>query len=383
MFSAVAATKGLELTLEAASGLPLAVRADAGKVRQVLINMVGNAMKFTERGEVTIRASSTRRGNGYLIAVAVQDTGPGIAAEDLPRVFGAFEQLGLGVRIGGTGLGLAISREFAHLMGGDLSVNSSAGVGSTFTFTFAVEEASSHELVRTESKALPVGITKDRPVPKILVVDDQFAGREVAREVLAGIGFDARVAASGEEAIQIHDSWRPDLVLMDLRMPGIGGLEAMRRLRAAGSKTVLVAFTASSIEEAPRESRAAGADDILLKPYREADLFRILGERLDVEYVYEPSEGPAPLAVVLTSDPSALSESLRNMPADLLDSLRTAALQARARRIEELVVDVAAYSSEAAGQIRALARDFRYDDLVTALDEATQRSIESLPPRGV
>ena len=233
MFAGEAASKGIELTIECAPELPRSILGDGAKVKQILINLASNALKFTERGSIRFKASAHRersRDGAMLVKIVVADTGIGIAAQDTARIFQPFEQLDAGKRAGGTGLGLAISLGHARLMGGDLTVESAPGVGSTFTFTFAAKSVGAwrrRPAAGSRSPQVVAGATR----VKVLIVDDVAVNRDVLAELLSGPRFETRTAADGTDAISIHADWRPDLVLIDLRMPGMGGLEAIRRLQ--------------------------------------------------------------------------------------------------------------------------------------------------------
>jgi PAS domain S-box-containing protein len=369
MFSALTHSKGLMLTFATRDDLPLAVTADAGKIRQVLINLIGNAVKFTPRGGVSVRTSAEKAGDrAWRFTIVVEDSGAGMESHELTRIFGAFEQTGLGERIGGTGLGLAISKQFARLMGGDLTVSSTPGVGSAFNFTFVADETTSENVARALEDRLPTGLKAGTPAPKILVVDDVKESTDVTSEFLTQVGFEVRTAATGETAIEVHDVWRPALILMDLRMPGMGGIEAIRRLRGARTSAVLVAFTASSIAGAEEEAHEAGADDILLKPYRESDMLHLIGERLGVQYDYERISQPVARQTTTTTVAATLPSLLTGVPSGLVEQLRAAALEARAQRIRQLADEVHGHSAVAAELIRDLAGSFRYEDLIEALD---------------
>jgi CheY-like chemotaxis protein len=304
------------------------------------------------------------------MTISVEDTGTGIKPEDLNRIFNAFEQSESGVRFGGTGLGLAISRNFARLMGGDLTVESTVGRGSTFTFSFEVRTSSVFDgRERVGITPIPVGLEANRVRLKALIVDDVTTNRELMNELLSSIGFDTRIAANGEDALEAPDEWRPDVILMDLLMPGMGGIEATRRLRAYGSKAVIVAITASATAETEQEARAAGADGFLRKPYQEGELLVTIGELLGVRYVYEPDVEPAPLnAYGSAAEDQSLSLLKTRLPADLIKELREAAIQARAGRLVSLAEQACEYSEDAATQIKVLAEDFRYDTLLAALE---------------
>lgn len=371
MFIPLTRQKGLQLVFKNHDDLPGVVEGDPGKIRQVVINLLSNATKFTSRGGISVRTSSQRiPQGGHAITIAVEDTGSGIADQNVARIFGAFEQTSGGAGAGGTGLGLTIGKELAHLMGGDLTVVSEVGVGSTFTFTFEAG-VSSADAARAVAGGLPIGLAADQPRRKILVTDDQKENREIAEELLTRVGFETRVASSGEEAIVVHDRWRPDLVLMDIRMPGIDGFEAIRQLRTAGSAAVLVAFTASVLGDMQEEAAAAGANGVLRKPYREAELLRAIGDWLGVTYVYEDEAAPISNRGTATTDARSLAHLLTQVPADLRRQLHAAATQARTARVEALAAEVEKYSAGAAEGIRVLSKDFRFEDLAAALEPAT------------
>ena len=317
----------------------------------MLINLLSNAIKFTERGRVTVRVSS-RAGaapDRHLVDIAVEDTGPGIESRDLTRIFDAFDQADSGVRTGGTGLGLAISRNFARLMHGDLVVESTPGKGSVFTFSFEAGAASSDAIPAADVRPVPTGLDPDQPAWKLLIVDDVQTNRDLLDELLSRIGFTTRLAASGEEAFEVCHEWHPDLVLMDVRMPGMGGLEAVRRLRKGGSKAAIIAITASSLAEAEAETRAAGMDAFVRKPYQEGELFAIIGEQLGVRYVYGPTApGPSARTDHSALVGSTLAERLSDLPPTLIDQLREAAIEGRAKRLESLADQLGQFSEAAA-----------------------------------
>ncbi len=368
MFVGLAREKGLALSVELVGPLPEALEGDAVKVRQVVINLLSNALKFTERGEVRVRASATRREpRRYRVGISVEDTGPGIPERDIERIFRPFDQADAGARTTGTGLGLAISSHFARLMGGAIEVDSVVGEGSIFTFSFEAELAQEDELVSATNGALATGLAAGRAVPKVLVVDDVATNRELLVDLLSRIGFEVRVAASGAEAIDVHDAWRPELVLMDLRMPGMSGLEATARLRAAGSEAVIIAITASGLTDAEPQALAAGADAFVRKPYREADLLAKIAATLQIEYVY-PKHDVASVAKGARPEGGPGLRGLRALlPPELVEDLRDAARKARAQRLKTLAERVRAYSEGGARDIVLLADSFRYDELLAAL----------------
>jgi PAS domain S-box-containing protein len=367
MFRVLTRVKGIALSVECDAALPRGLEADGAKIKQIVINLLSNAVKFTESGTITLRASSAPNADKQTVRIGVEDTGIGIDAGGLDRLFQTFEQLPAGARIGGTGLGLAISRNFAQLMGGDVTVQSTPGAGSLFTFTFEAKVADAAPAVG-DPRGAPVRIASDQSRPKILVVDDVATNRALCGELLSRVGFETRDASNGEEALAVHDAWHPDLVLMDLRMPGMDGFDATRRLRASGSQARIVALTASGLSDAEPEAVAAGADLFLRKPYDDRELLQRIGELLGLRYEYKAATESSPS---VARERPALSHLVKQLPADLVRELREAATTARARRIEELAMRVSEHSEAAAAAIGELARNFRYDAILSALQEAS------------
>ena len=282
MFAAQAASSGTELRFEPTLELPRSLLGDGGKVKQILINLVSNAVKFTRQGSIRITATwSAVAEAATLVKIVVADTGIGIAEQDLARMFQPFEQLDGGAKAGGTGLGLAISLAYARLMDGDLRAESAPGAGSRFTFTFVAKRVG--PVRARESSGPPAAIESVAKRWRVLIVDDMDVNRDVVGELLAGNAFETRTAADGPAALSIHSEWRPDVVLMDLRMPGMNGIEVIRRLREIGSTAVIGALTAGAFGDDDREALRAGADFFMRKPFDDWELLdgleRVLAAR--------------------------------------------------------------------------------------------------------
>jgi signal transduction histidine kinase/DNA-binding response OmpR family regulator/ligand-binding sensor domain-containing protein len=282
--------KNLRLVCELdRESLPRAVVGDQGKLRQILINLAGNAVKFTAAGSVTLRVA-WQHGRARF---EVEDTGPGIDAAELPRLFEPFVQADSGQRTKeGTGLGLALSRDLARLMDGDITVISKPGSGSCFTVEVALPEAALEAIVEPKDRRRVTSLAAGQAALRVLVVDDTALNRTVLTRLLASVGFDVRAAAGGAEALEQWESWQPDFIWMDKRMPGIDGLEATRRIRARerseGRKRVpIIALSASALEHERSEILGAGCDDFVAKPFREATIFAKMREHTGVEYAYE------------------------------------------------------------------------------------------------
>lgn len=286
MVGARAAAKGLRFSVERAPDLAATVSGDGPHLKQVLINLLGNAVKYTEHGFVALRV---HRRNGE-IAFEVADSGPGIASADQAQLFQPFYQTELGVlKNEGTGLGLAISAEYAALMGGRLEVHSDPGQGSTFTLTLPLP-TSTAVLGRAarQGQGQVLGLLAGQPSPRLLVVDDKADNRDLTRQLLESAGLEVRTASNGQEALAAYQSWCPDLIWMDMRMPVMDGYEATRRIRALpGSERVkIVALTASAFEEDRRDILAAGCDEMVRKPLEVDVLFEVLGRLLALQYRY-------------------------------------------------------------------------------------------------
>jgi PAS domain S-box-containing protein len=365
MFLEQTAARGLVLELQADSALVRGLQGDPGKVRQVLINLVGNAVKFTDRGRIRLRARSrTVESARVRVTIDVEDTGPGIAVPDKEQIFSAFSQGESGVRKGGSGLGLVISRNFARLMGGDITVASTPGKGSTFTFTFESQPVASDELQRHTRRAPPGRLDPTETRRKVLIVDDIASNRDLLQEELERAGFECRAVPDGERAIVEHDAWHPDLVLMDLHMPGMGGMEAIRRLRASGSAAVIVVTTASADDTSEERALQAGAQSLIRKPYAEGELILAVAQLMTLKFVPATKPPPAEEPAVM---PELGAQQLRSIPPSLLSEVREAAKQARAARLVELADRVAEHSKQVASTIRLHVNDFRYADLLKTL----------------
>jgi len=355
-----AEAKGLRLIVERRGNLPRYLISDAGKVRQVLLNLLSNALKFTTKGTVSLRVSAKPLAeHSFRLESEVADTGPGIAPEELERLFHPFEQAQAGRSGGGTGLGLAISREYARLMGGDISVTSRPGEGSVFSFNVPMKEAT-HAEAEVENQALRhVKSLKDgQPRYKVLVADDKGDNREFLDQLLSPAGFSVKQAVNGEEAVREFKAWHPQLVLMDLKMPVMDGYEAMRLLRAGegGRDVKIIAVTASVFKEASSGVVLSGADAIILKPFREAELFDKIRILLGAEYVYE-EEVPPVIAGI--EDVTALrKEALADLPRELVFKLREAAINGDFHQLIELTARVEAQDMRLAGVLRTLAGNF-------------------------
>ena len=354
----------LSLTLDYPDGMPRWLLADEPKVRQVVLNLVGNAVKFTEAGGITVTAGVAPGVPGTTdrtVHVEVADTGCGISAEELPHIFEEFKQAEAGKRKhSGTGLGLALSRRYARALGGDVTASSGPGAGSIFRFTFPA--APSATPVRPASGRsvrfrVPGGIAP----PRLLVVDDEETNRGMLRAMLSGAGFDVRLADDGEEACRIAGEWRPAVVLMDRRMPGIDGYEAMQRIkREAGSPVPVVIVTAAGFGDAHMEAIKKGADGFIPKPVRAERLFGELGRILNLKLDAAGAPDGDASEALSPADVTALPAEVRET---MLAGIRRGDIAEIRRQIDRILPSL----PRTARLLRALAGRFAYDELETLL----------------
>ena len=328
MMQGRARAKGLQLLVEESRGFPRFVQTDASKLRHILINLIGNAVKYTEKGAVTLRLDALPEGssNRMLLRFDVEDTGVGISAENQGRIFEPFVQVsGYGTQ-DGSGLGLTIVRQFVELMSGSIRLESMPGQGSRFRVELPMELAvESDAAAPQDNRGRVLRIEPGQPEYRILVVEDVSESRRLLERVLEGAGFLVRMAEDGEKGVELMQSWRPHFIWMDRRMPGMGGLEAVRRIRESdGGREVKIAGLSASVFAGDRdEMLAAGMDDFVRKPYRLSEVFDCMARHLDVRYVRaEATPRPVPQAADLRPEAlAALPQELRNALAEALVSL--------------------------------------------------------------
>jgi signal transduction histidine kinase/FixJ family two-component response regulator len=402
MFRAEAEKKGLKLIFERDPEVPRHVRGDEGKLRQVLINLLGNAVKFTDRGRVKLRVArgvsasihpplplrqgetgtssfpSSREGatpKQIALRFTISDTGRGIAPADQRRLFEAFAQAGDDKEnMGGTGLGLSISREFVRLMGGEIQVQSELGEGSSFTFELKLLPADPDEVPGERRARTAIGLASGQPSYRVLVADDRYENRRLLLKLLQVVGFEVRGAENGLEVIEQWEAWEPHLIWMDMRMPVMDGYEATKRIKATvrGKKVIIVALTASAFEHDRAMVLSAGCDDFVRKPFRDAEIFEKMEAHLGVLFVYEDkgpaqSEGRSPEQML---DPGALAD----LPEDMLRELRRGATELNTKAVQAIIEKVRAGDADLADALSDLVRGYRFDTIL----ELTERAGETL-----
>lgn len=387
MFQVQAKKKGIQLIFDYSNELFRYVETDESKLRQILINLLGNAIKFTSDGGVTLRIKSESTANQYRLLFEVEDTGPGIDREEIENLFKDFSQTEIGEQSQeGTGLGLFISKKLVEVMGGKILVRSILGKGSIFKFDIQISLPDMAKIQNKQPHCRVIGLAKGQSQYRILVVDDRQESRLWIGKLLSSIGFAVREAENGQEAINLWNSWQPQLILMDMRMPILDGYEATKHIKANlnGNSTVVIALTASAFEEDKAEVLSVGCDDFIAKPCREQVVLDKISQYLGVRYIWEeltssnstkqPSFASSEMGENKKNGKSASSfilnsSSFEVMPSEWLDELYEAATSVDNESIFQLLAQVPDNHGNFANAIADLAKNFRCDKIMDLIDE--------------
>jgi len=360
MLQLKASAKNLQLMLDCDPQLPQYVTTDEGKLRQVLINLLGNAIKFTNEGWVKLRVFPGQFPTQILFEVS--DTGPGIAPEEQHLLFDPFTQTESGRKsMQGTGLGLPICKQFVNLLGGDFVVESGVNQGSIFRFDVQVKIADSIETPASPLGQSVIGVEPGQPHYRILIVEDGEDNRLLLLKLLSPLGFDVRTANHGQEAIAVWKVWQPHLIWMDLLMPVMDGYEATQRIRAlpGGTETVIIALTANAFNDAQHAALEVGCNDYLPKPYQADRLFELMAKHLGIRYCYRAETQGIKLSsgskFILTP------QSLKVMPPQWRSAVEEAALGMEEDRLAELIAEIPADHQNLAQNLTHLVENFRLD----------------------
>lgn len=394
MMAERASAKKLQLTFDIGPEVPQFVIADEQKLRQILLNLLGNAIKFTKQGSVVLSvrkqepsdqndsilstpSNASDRQNSRSRSCRLQfdviDTGVGMAAKEQENIFDAFVQAEAGRKgMSGTGLGLTISRKLLELMNGTIAVNSVLGQGSTFTVVVPVCPTSSVLSQPEQPHRTVIGLAPGQPQYRILVVDDQRENRLLMVRLLTQLGLEVREVVNGQDAIAIWQEWQPDLTWMDIRMPGLNGYETTQQIRAMDQEktSIIIALTAQASQSDHALALAAGCNDYLSKPFQEETVFLKMAEHLGLKYVYaEPDNGLLPAPTTLFSSVQDLSSRLdpaliTHLSEDWLHRLEDAALCGSDRAIAELIAQLSPDFSALGQHLMDLAHQFQFEGIL-------------------
>jgi len=372
MIRSRATEKGLSVAVETESISFPYVKADTGKLRQILINLLNNAVKFTDEGGVTIRCAidpipeAPKRCH---IVIEVEDTGPGIEPARQAQIFEPFMQgIDASVRKG-TGLGLSICRKYAELMAGTIELESKVGKGSLFRLRLPAQIAEAAD-VRTsvDDKPKVVGLAPTEKNWRILAADDNLENLLLLKSLLEEVGFLVLEAKNGQEAVELFSEESPDLIWMDMRMPVMDGYEAVQQIRqCSGGDTVpIIAITASAFSEQRHEILAAGCDDMVLKPFQAHEIFKAMRQFLDIEYTYEPESEAAPARVPEVELTAAM---LADLPDELLQELRELIMALDREAVLEVLPRIVDQAPEVSAGLKGLVDNYQMGKLRNLLGE--------------
>lgn len=376
MFRFQLENKGLHWEMEKHGQIPLFIVGDEARLRQVLINLVGNAVKYTESGKITVRVKMEKEKgnpNRFCLKVEVEDTGPGIAKADLAHIFEAFQQCKTTCQAGGTGLGLAISRRLVELMDGRITVESRQGSGSSFQIFIPVKIAAGDMKIKKDRSQVPVGLAPGTELKRILVVDDLKPNRDLLTAMLARPGFEIRTAQSGEHALKIVAAWSPHAVFMDIRMPIMDGYETIRRLKADETTAgiPIIATTADVFDRDVKKMFDVGAESFIGKPFTPTQLFDVLGKALNLTYVYADKTGKgtgATDAGVVKKEPITLTKTdMARLPEALLQAIQDAVEIGDIQKMKKLSPEIQQIDAGVAEKIHFLLKRYDYEAIIRAI----------------
>jgi len=418
MFDLKVSSKNLKLTFDLSADLPRYIQTDEVKLRQIFINLLNNAVKFTAKGGVTVRASarlnqkqenpaqahleqahleqahSNHDTQGHSSAqqlnlfFEVEDTGDGIAQDEIASIFEAFAQSQTGRKSQeGTGLGLAISRQFVQLMGGEMSVESEVARGTVFSFGITATMAAKDQVSQNHKIHSIIRLADSEPPYRILIVDDKPINRHLLVELLQPIGFELKEAANGREAVALTAQWKPHLIWMDMRMPVMDGITATRTIKSQTKAQTLeavqvaddvvapkiVALTASSFEEERAAILSAGCDDFMRKPFREQEIFEKIAEHIGAQFLTHDEELPEESLKMAAQPQIELTpEALTAMPSSWIKQLSQAALEGRNNSLSDLINEIPEAHADLAIALNQLVENFEYETLLELAEPLPQ-----------
>lgn len=397
-----AKAKNLRFSIVCAADVPQFIIADESKLQQVLINLLGNAIKFTQRGGVTLRVSQNAvlpsADNPLLLNepqpalpiklyFTVEDTGVGMTLEERQNLFRPFEQTRSGLEASeGTGLGLAISQKFVQLMDGHITVTSQSDQGSVFSFAIPVRYTTSNDApaLRPITQTV-IGLAPNQPTYRILIAEDNATNRYLLSQMLRIPGFELKEVDNGRDAIDLCKQWQPHLILMDMRMPVMNGVEATRQIKvnAETQNTIVIALTASAFEEQRQAFLNVGCDDFLSKPFQRRSLFTKISQHLNVRYLYETADA-AQTTQPTPRDQAAPQLSERDLKASLAKQLEAwraqlyrAALEGSDTRVFDLLEQLPSEQSSLKEAINTLAQGFQFDQILILLSSPETATVEN------
>lgn len=350
-----ATAKDLDFRIECNGHLPHYVHGDASRLRQILLNLLSNAVKFTDNGEVKLQLSANSDNH---IGFAITDTGIGICMADQKYLFQPFHQTDPGnIRSEGSGLGLIISQKLVRMMGGEISVHSELGLGSTFSFSLPLPEVAAPS-PRSSARQI-VSLAANQPSVRVLIAEDDTDSRLLLSSLLENAGFQVQAVGNGQEAIAVFQAWKPHFIWMDMHMPMTDGYQATRDIRslAGGDKVKIAALTVKGLKEDRRNILLAGCDEIVAKPIDEQRLLQVMGQLLNLDYCYQSDQ---------QEQSGTTTPDLGLLPEALQAKLKAAAEQLDMEAVHSITEKMHDYPDQAQA-INGWVDSYRFDRLMATL----------------
>jgi len=366
-----AEAKGLELLLDQSSSFPRFVNSDEAKFRQILLNLVGNAIKYTQKGRVIVRltADDLPDTQQCLLNCEIKDTGIGIAKQDLPFIFDTFVQVGRESDQQGSGLGLRITKQYAELMGGQVTVTSELNKGSSFILMLPAAKVDQSEIINKtvlDGKRV-LGLAAGQPDYRVLIVEDQLENRLLLKRLMESVGFQVHEAVNGQQGVEQFMHWQPHFIWMDRRMPIMDGIVATQKIRAlpGGDKVKIVAVTASVFSEQRHEFLNSGIDDILGKPYRDSEIFDCMAKHLGVQFIYDE-----PVNEKSASEQLLNAQHLKRLPEALLSALQQSTMSLDIEQSLTVIEQIRAIDAPLADALTERVNQFDFEAVTKLLCDA-------------
>ncbi|MDM8536687.1 transporter substrate-binding domain-containing protein [Desulfobacterales bacterium HSG17] len=396
--------KELQLIFERKSNCPRYICTDEAKLRQILINLLNNALKFTKQGCVTLRAgiwnnncskeimpepdifisdnSKSDNPDSEIVGLSfeIEDTGTGIPGDKIKRIFEPFFQTRPGDQSEeGTGLGLPISKKFVQLMGGDLNLCTKMGQGTVFRFYIMARLADQENIQHKKKTPKIISLKKGQPKFRILIVDDRWDNRQLMVKLLGPLGFSLQEAENGLQAVNIWKEWEPHLIWMDMRMPVMDGYEAAEKIKSSikGQATAIIALTASALDDERSVVLSVGCNDFLRKPFRQSEIFSLMQKHIGVQYEYADQPDEDNQGEYNQNEPeenNLYSISFAKLPSELITNLERAAIEGDMTAMDNLVEDIRFYDEKTADSLAELAEGFEYSKILLHLKNETPRA---------
>jgi PAS domain S-box-containing protein len=380
MLKIKAQNKDLILQTELADNLPEYVRTDELKLRQTLINILGNAIKFTKKGQVTLKVGFETFDHGKKsgqLFFEVHDTGIGLTPEEIKVLFKPFTQTTSGRNQSeGTGLGLSICKEMIALMSGKLDVTSEPGKGSIFKFSIVTSSVDEGE-IRKANKTVQT-IAPDQTDYKVLIVEDNEFSRNLLTNLMQKVGFNVHSVNDGKEAVDSFENFSPDFIWMDILMPIMDGKTATRKIRqlAGGNKTKIVALTASVFSDEKKEIINCGCDDVLFKPFHESELFECMQNQLGVEYIYRDDTSKHTTTTYLKQELN--SADLHSIDENWIVQFKEAAIQGDIDTLKHLINELPEGQKPLSDTFMNYINGYQFDDLIDLIESKEKKKTNSI-----